>query len=78
MSASGVNTNTPANDTYTTAIQFFTDAWLLGEARSLRLEVLRERFAEYDVDAVKVTWRGDLQYMLAGNHTVITYGIQNA
>lgn len=62
-------------DALTCAVQFYPQAWLLGVERNLRLEVLRERFAEFDVDAVKVTWRGDLKAMLAGNHTVATINI---
>ena len=54
-----------AEDTFTTILQFAPEAWLLGIVRSLRIEVLRERYAEYDQDAVKITWRGDLKPMLA-------------
>lgn len=75
VSSTGKNTATPASDVYTTAIQFYREAWLMGNERNVRLEVLRERFAEYDVDAVKVTWRGDLKAMLSGNHTVATINI---
>jgi hypothetical protein len=74
VAATGVNTGGGPN-TYTTVLQFAPQAWLMGFQRSMRIEVLRERYAEYDVDAVKITWRGDLQAMLPGNHTVATIGI---
>lgn len=74
VAPSGVNTAGGPN-TYTTILQYHMDAWLLGVVRTLRLEVLRERYADLDQDAVKVTWRGDLQSMLAGNHTVATIGV---
>lgn len=64
-----------AASAYTTAIQFAPQAWLLGVQRSLRIEVLRELYAAYDQDAVKITWRGDLKAMLPGVHTVATIGI---
>lgn len=73
VDATGVNG--ASGNTYTTILQFAPQAWLLGMQRNLRVEVLRERYADFDQDAVKITWRGDLQYMLPGNHTVATIGV---
>lgn len=75
LAATGVNSGTPANDVYTAAVQFYPQAWLLGEERSLTIEVSRERYFEYDVDAAKITWRGDMKAMLGGKHTVATVNI---
>ena len=77
VAATGVNTLAGPN-TYTTAITFYPEAWLMGTVRQVRLEVLKERYAEFDQDAVKVTWRGDMKPMLTGDHTVATIGIPGA
>jgi hypothetical protein len=52
------------------------DAWLRATTRAMRIEVLTERFAEFDLDAVKVTMRKDLKpAYVAGNHTGLTHNV---
>ncbi len=75
LAATGVNT--APSDNYTSMLLVNTNAYLLGELRSLRTQVLNEVYAPGGQRGIIASWRGDFKSVFAasGNHTGIAYAI---
>lgn len=57
--------NEAAGNDYTSALIVSRDAWATGVRREIRLEMSKERWFEYDLDAIKVTMRRHFKRVLS-------------
>jgi len=75
LAATGVNT--AVNDNYTSMLLVNTNAYLLGELRGLRTQVMNEVYAPGGQRGLIASWRGDFKAVLpsTGNHTGLAYAI---
>lgn len=77
VSANGKNTALGPNN-LSTVLTAHRDGWANFTVRQMRIELLQERWAEYDMDGIKITMRRDFQALQPGNHVGITYQVSTA
>lgn len=78
LANTGVNAGLGA-DNFTGMVIVNLNAWKLGVLRNVTVQLLSEQFAQWDMNALLLTWRGDFQspYGVTGsvNHTGYIYDI---